>query len=111
MSHALESYYERELAFLNEFARDFARLYPSEAARLLPDPSRTGDPHAERFIQAFALLAGRIHHKLDSEFPELNESLLSVLAPHLLAPVPSMTIAQFELDPARARFPRGFRLP
>jgi type VI secretion system protein ImpG len=96
MSQPLESYYERELAVSTELARAFARQYPAEAGRLLPDRQRTVDPHAERLIQAFALLAGRIHYKLDSDFPELNEALLGILYPHLLLPIPSMTIAQFE---------------
>src|SRR5581483_10372079 len=55
--------------------------------------------------------AGRIHHKLDDEFPELTEALLGVLYPHYLAPVPSMAVVQFELDPARGQLPDGFRIP
>jgi type VI secretion system protein ImpG len=53
-------------------------------------------------------LTGRIQHKLDDEFPELTTALLGVLYPHYLAPIPSMAIAQFELDPGRGRFPEGF---
>ncbi|MCI0456392.1 MAG: type VI secretion system baseplate subunit TssF [Gemmataceae bacterium] len=111
MSEALERYYERELAFVQEFARHFARQFPAEAGRLLPDPNLTVDPHAERFIEGFALLAGRIRHKIDTEFPELTESLLSVLYPHLLAPVPSMATAQFGMNPDRLPGPQGFTVP
>ncbi len=96
MSDPLEPYLENELAFVQEFARQFARQYPAEAGRLLPDPALTLDPHAERFIEGFALLAGRIRYKIASEFPELTDALFGVLYPHLIAPVPSMTIAQFE---------------
>src|SRR5262249_10210587 len=52
--------------------------------------------------------AGRVHHKLDDEFPEMTEALLGVLYPHYLAPIPSMSIIQFELDPGRAQLPNGF---
>lgn len=98
MTRPLEDYYERELAGYAEVVRDFARRYPAEAGRLIPEAGRPIDPHLERFIEGFALLAGRMHHKLDSEFPELTESLLQVLYPHFLTPVPSMSIAQFGLD-------------
>ena len=63
--------------------------YPAAAGRLLLEPDRSVDPHVERLIEAFALLAGRIRHKLDDEFPELTDALLGVLYPHYLAPIPS----------------------
>jgi type VI secretion system protein ImpG len=111
MSDPLAPYYENELAFVQDFARQFARQYPAEAGRLLPDAGLTVDPHAERLIEGFALLAGRVRYKIDSELPELTDSLLGLLYPHLLAPVPSMTIAQFEVDPARPPSPRPAVIP
>lgn len=108
MSETLYPYYERELVFLRQQAQEFARQYPSAAGRLLLEPSRSGDPHIERLIESFALLAARVHHKLDDEFPELTEALLGVLYPHYLAPIPSMAIVQFVPDAARAPMPNGF---
>jgi type VI secretion system protein ImpG len=110
MSEALFPYYERELVFIRQFAQDFAKQYPAAANRLLLEPTQSTDPHVERLIEAFALLAGRIHHKLDDEFPELTEALLGMLYPHYLAPVPSMAIVQFDLDPDRGTLPDGFRI-
>ncbi|HKD35420.1 MAG TPA: type VI secretion system baseplate subunit TssF, partial [Pirellulales bacterium] len=104
-------YYERELIFIRQFAQEFAERYPAAAGRLLLEPNRSGDPHVERLIESFALLAGRIHHKLDDEFPELTEALLSVLYPHYLAPVPSMAVVQFDLDATRGPLPDGFFIP
>src|SRR5438309_7491145 len=98
MSDTLFPYYERELTFIRQFAQEFAKQYPAAAGRLLLEPNRSTDPHIERLIEAFALLTGRIQHKLDDEFPELTDALLGVLYPHYLAPVPSMAIVQ--LDPA-----------
>ena len=60
-------------------------------------------------IEAFALLAGRVHHKLDDEFPELTDALLGVLYPHYLAPIPSMSVVQFDLEPGAG--PAARRLP
>src|SRR5271167_4900077 len=108
MSEELYPYYERELLFIRQFSQEFAKLYPAAAGRLLLEPNRSTDPHIERLIESFALLSGRIHHKLDDEFPELTEGLLGVLYPHYLAPIPSLSIVQFELDASRAGLPDGF---
>src|SRR5437899_162651 len=108
MSEALFRYYERELLFIRQLAQEFAKQYPAAAGRLLLEPNRSTDPHVERLIEAFALLAGRVHHKLHDEFPELTDALLGVLYPHYLAPVPSMAVVQFQLDPDRGDLPNGF---
>jgi type VI secretion system protein ImpG len=110
MSDTLFPYYERELIFIRQFAQDFAKQYPAAAARLRLEPAQSTDPHIERLIESFALLAGRIHHKLDDEFPELTDALLGLLYPHYLAPVPSMAVVQFELDAERATLPDGFHI-
>jgi type VI secretion system protein ImpG len=108
MAQDLYGYYERELIFIRQLAQEFARQYPAAAGRLLLEPNRSLDPHVERLIESFALLTGRVHQKLDDEFPELTAAMLGVLYPHYLAPIPSMAIAQFELDYDRARLPEGF---
>ncbi len=108
MSEALYPYYERELHFIRQMAQEFGQRYPSTAGRLMLEPNASGDPHIERLIESFALLSGRIHRKLDDEFPELTDALLGVLYPHYLSPIPSMSIVQFELDPTRGRLPDGF---
>ncbi|MGD0788464.1 MAG: type VI secretion system baseplate subunit TssF, partial [Terracidiphilus sp.] len=69
-------YYERELDFLRKSGAQFAEKYPKIASRLVLEPSKCEDPHVERLIEAFALLAARIHIKLDDEFPEITEGLL-----------------------------------
>ncbi len=45
--------------------------------------------------------------KLEDEFPELVESFLEALYPHFLAPIPSMAVVEFEVDPERANLPEG----
>jgi type VI secretion system protein ImpG len=110
MSETLFPYYERELIFIRQFAQDFAKQYPAAAGRLFLEPSQSTDPHIERLIESFALLTGRVHHKLDDEFPELTDALLGLLYPHYLAPVPSMAIVQFDLDAERGSLPNGFQI-
>ncbi len=111
MSRDLYPYYERELLAVRQLSQEFARLYPAAAGRLLLESNQSTDPHVERMIEGFALLAGRIHHKLDDEFPELTDALLHVLYPHYLAPVPSLAVVQFVADPARTPLKDGFLLP
>lgn len=108
MTTPLYPYYERELVFIRALAQDFAKQYPGTASRLLLEANRSVDPHVERLIEGFALLAGRIHHKIDDEFPELTDALFSVLYPHYLAPIPSMGIVQFDVDPQRVQLKDGF---
>lgn len=111
MIPGLETYFERELAFLAEYREAFQKRYPAEAGRLVPDRTRVPDPHLDRFIEGFAALSGRIHHKLDSELPELTEALGQVMYPHLLRPIPSMGIAQFAPDPVDRPGVGGLTIP
>jgi type VI secretion system protein ImpG len=94
MRDELLGYYERELIFLRRMGAEFARKYPKIATRLLLDEEKIEDPHVERIIEAFAFLSGRIGLKLDDELPEVTESLINVLYPHYLAPIPSSSIVQ-----------------
>ncbi|MGH9763917.1 MAG: type VI secretion system baseplate subunit TssF, partial [Blastocatellia bacterium] len=110
MRDELLGYYERELSFLRQMGAEFARKYPKIASRLSLDEDKCEDPHVERMIEAFAFLAGRVRLKVDDEFPEVTESLLNVLYPHYLAPVPSMSIAQFSLDPGLGKVTSGYKV-
>lgn len=102
MRDELLPYYEQELEFIRDSGREFAAKYEKVARRLGMDSVPYSDPHVERLIEAFALLTGRIQHKLDDEFPEITESILDVLYPHYLRPIPSMAIAQFSADPSQS---------
>jgi type VI secretion system protein ImpG len=112
MRDELLGYYERELSFLRQMGAEFAQKYPKIAGRLsLPvEPDRCEDPHVERMIEAFAFLTARVRLKVDDEFPEITESLLNVLYPHYLAPIPSMSIVQFSLDAAVGKLTTGYRI-
>src|ERR1700730_483237 len=104
MRDELYRYYEQELTFFRQLAGDFAEKYPKVAARLQLDAAKeSADPHVERLIEAFALLAARVRRKIDDEFPEIVESLLNMLYPHYLRPVPPMAIAQFRFEPQQTR--------
>jgi type VI secretion system protein ImpG len=110
MRDELLVYYERELAFLRQMGAEFAAHYPKVAARLQLEPTRCEDPHVERMIEAFSLLAARIHLRLDDDFPEITQALLNIVYPHYTRPVPSMAVAEFSLRESKlttsVRIPR-----
>lgn len=103
MVEDLYPYYEKELRYIRHLAADFALKHPRAARRLMlstdPNADECPDPHVERLIQSFAFIAANIHRRLDDDFPELTSALLGVVAPHLVAPVPSMALVQFLSDP------------
>lgn len=89
------TYYQEELRYLREVGPEFARANP-DLARYLADAG--SDPDVERLLEGVAFLCGRIRQKLDDELPELTASLMSLLWPHYLRPVPSLTILEFLPD-------------
>jgi type VI secretion system protein ImpG len=113
MSDTLLPYYDRELNAIRRLAAEFAEQHPKIAGRLRLSADAVDDPHVERLLEGVAFLAARVHHRLDDEFPELTDALLSVLYPHYLAPVPSCAIAQFASQPdaqTALRVPAGVAL-
>jgi type VI secretion system protein ImpG len=107
----LLEYYERELTYLRQLGAEFAEKYPKVASRIMLEPNHCEDPHVERLIESFAFLAARVHLKLDDEFPEITEALLSVLYPHYIRPIPSCTVVQFHLDPEQGKLTTGLPIP
>ncbi len=112
MDDTLLQYYESELAFIRQMGAEFAKKYPKIAARLLLEPDKSEDPHTERLIEAFAFLCARVHKKIDDHFPEITEALLSIVFPHYIRPVPSMTVVHFDpkvknVPPSGHTIPKG----
>lgn len=111
MREELLEYYERELTYLRQMGGEFARKYPKVAGRLLLDPERCDDPHVSRLLEGFALLAARVHRRIDDDFPEICESLIRIVHPGYLRPTPSMTIVECQPDPAQGKKTVGMRIP
>lgn len=99
MSDKLLLHYDKELAFIQQSAAEFARRHPGAAARLQLGADSIEDPLVGRLFAGVAYLNARIQQKLDDEFPELTDAFLETLYPHYLRPIPSMAIAQFEPSP------------
>jgi type VI secretion system protein ImpG len=110
MRDDLLQYYENELSFLRRMGAEFAEKYPKIASRLVLEPNKCEDPHVERLLEGVALLAARVHLKVDDEFPEIVEALLNILFPHYLRPIPSMSVAEFQVDSEQVEPETGFRI-
>src|SRR5690625_1030068 len=101
MADELLSYYEKELAFIRQMGAEFARENPKIASRLGINVDTIEDPHVSRLVESFAYLNARIHHKLDDDFPEISDALLTVLFPHYQRPILSMSIVQLDRKSTR----------
>jgi type VI secretion system protein ImpG len=111
MSDDLLKHYNSELTFIRLMGERFALDNPKIAERLrLRADDASDDPHVERLIEAFAYLTARVRNKLEDELPEITEALLHVLYPHYLAPIPSMSIVQFKVDPNEVQLPTGYAI-
>lgn len=103
----LLDYYHKELTYLRKMGQGFARRYPKLAGRLELSAESCSDPHVERLIESFAYLSARLQMQLHAELPQVTHSLLSVLYPHLVDPIPPATIAEFVVDPKQGKMTTG----
>jgi type VI secretion system protein ImpG len=111
MRSELLYYYERELSYLRRMGAEFATAYPKVAARLQLEPTKCEDPHVERLLEGFAFLTARVHLRLEDDFSAISESLLDVVAPHYIRPIPSMSVVECEMDPEQSALLKGLPLP
>lgn len=101
MENLLFHYYNRELTALRKLAAEFAQANPKAAAHLRISADTVDDPHVARLLESVAFLSGRVHQRLDAEFPELTDGLLGILYPHYNAPVPAASVIEMVCRPDR----------
>ncbi|HBU8852653.1 type VI secretion system baseplate subunit TssF [Citrobacter sp. Cs237] len=87
-----ERYYREELDYLRQLGKLLGREKP-HLARFVAE--KEGDPDVERLMEAFAFLSGGLRQKLEDEFPEFTHSLINMLWPNYLRPVPSMAVVEY----------------
>lgn len=90
---SLRERFREELNFLRLQGREFARHNP-QLARFLGE--QANDPDVERLLEGFAFLTARLRLKLEDDFEELTHSLLQLLWPNYLRPLPSVAIVRFD---------------
>jgi type VI secretion system protein ImpG len=94
-----KKYFEREYNFLQQEGEKFAEKHRAIGGQLRLNQQQKKDPFVERLFEGFAFLAGRIHERLDDDFPEITGGLLEQLFPHFLRPFPSCAILEIKPVP------------
>jgi type VI secretion system protein ImpG len=88
--------YSQEMRALEEDGASFARDFP-EAARYLDSADlEDRDPYVERLTEASANLFARIRQSMGTE--EMDRSLLEMIAPELVQPLPSVSVVRFHQE-------------
>ncbi len=101
--------YLLEIDALRNRGRDLAAAHPEIAARLDIGPRASRDPDVERVVQSAAFLAARLRLMIETRSTEVPLALLSLLAPGLVEPVPSMALVDFNGGMEGQQIPRGAR--
>lgn len=87
------NYYKEELTSLRSLGSEFSKKNPGLSTYL----SKEGqDPDVERLLEGFSFLTGRLKQQLDQELPEVAHTLVQLLWPNYVRPIPSYSIIQYE---------------
>ena len=98
MNKKLLEYYNDELSYLRKQGVNFSHAYPKIASRLRLGSHEIEDPFVGRLLESFAFLTARIRHKLDYEINKNIDTIIHLLYPHYLLPIPSFTTIQLHAD-------------
>lgn len=101
--------YIAELDALRNHGREFASAYPDIASELDIGPRRSRDPHVERVVDSIAFLAARMRLMIEEDATQLPLATLSMLAPSMVEPVPSMAVLQLQDGSEAETLARGSR--
>ncbi len=88
---SVNKYFQDELTALRGLGAEFADANPRLAPFLATEAQ---DPDVERLLEGFAFLTGRLRQKIEDELPELTHSVMNLLWPNFLKPIPSLSIIQ-----------------
>jgi type VI secretion system protein ImpG len=108
---AFLTYYLNEIDKLRTAGSELARTHKHVAGNLDFRGAQTADPQVARLIESFAFLTARLQQQFDDEFPQIPTALLAQLYPQLVAPIPSMAIASFQVSPKQDRSIEGLVVP
>ena len=92
---SLKNLFHDELNFLRLQGRFFAKRNP-HLTKFLDNES--SDPDVERLLEGFAFLSAKLREKIEDDFPEITHSMLYLLWPNYLRPLPSVTIVKLTPD-------------
>lgn len=98
MDQALIQYYLKELAQLEDDCAEFSLAHPQVAGRLTLSNTGASDPMVKQLIESLAFISARLKRHMDGLSGEIIHSLLQLICPHLIRPLPCMAVVRF--DPA-----------
>lgn len=90
-------YYERRLAFLCRYSRNFTERHPRIAGCLAMSSDGCDNLHIERMIRSFAPPVTRVGKRLDDDYSEFTEVPPKMLYPHHLRPFPPCFVVHFSV--------------
>ena len=111
MDPRLLRFYNDELVYLRESAREFGEEYETVAGRLGLGATTEVDPYVERLLEGVAFLGARVQLKLHDQFPDFTQHLLNAVQPHYCAPTPSMCVVGFEPREGDTAMAKGVPVP
>ncbi|HMO69291.1 MAG TPA: type VI secretion system baseplate subunit TssF, partial [Novosphingobium sp.] len=111
MDPRLLRFYNEELTYLREGAREFGEEHETVAARLGLKTPNDPDPYVERLLEGVAFLSARVQLKLADQYPEFTQHLLGAVQPQYLAPTPSICIAGFDPKEGDPQLAEGYEIP
>lgn len=89
---AFNDYYKKELTSLRTDGAEFSKKNPALSTYL----SKEGqDPDVERLLEGFSFLTGRLNQQIDQELPEVAHTLVQLLWPNYIRPIPSYSIIKY----------------
>lgn len=111
MNREFLNFYNQELKYFYEHAREFAEEFPGVADRLGSLAEGNMDPGIKALFQGSAFLAARVQLKLKSEFSEFTTALIDQLLPDYLAPIPSTMVVKASPPYHEKNLAEGRRFP
>ncbi|MEG1610741.1 MAG: type VI secretion system baseplate subunit TssF, partial [Bilophila sp.] len=104
--------YREELRSLREDATRFAARNPGMAHQLGLASDTQSDPMVNVLLESFAWLTARVRADAQSRLPLVSHSLLGLLYPQFVCPIPSVGVVECVPNPAGlAGLPNGFSVP
>lgn len=95
-----EPFFREELNLLKNLASEFASANPALAPLL---DQNKNDPDVERLLEAVAFQNAMLRRKLYGDFPQLVRTLVQLVLPHYLRPLPATTMMAFTPHPTLRR--------
>ncbi|MCM0082097.1 type VI secretion system baseplate subunit TssF [Geomonas sp. Red32] len=94
-----DRFFQQELALFHDLAAEFASAHPALAPLLDKDKN---DADVERLLEGAVFQNSLLLQKLEGDFPALVHTLVQLILPHYLRPVPATTLIAYTPHPSQS---------